>query len=324
MSSRGSTSPPYTMSSMIIYAIWSSPEKALTLPEICCTLESMFHLYDGNDRVWYDKVRNALSKYSHFIKMDHSRSARGKLWTVDLALVPLTSFRKQTTRKDSFSDWPNLLHQYLGVPEIELRGVVSTSATSASVQPSRVVTSGLSFGIDRILNMSPRSTKHSPSPIVSVPCEDFNTSCDSFCSVFDSTFEDSDILSRDSVHELSYSSIERCRGYSDVSSSQDVQDFGHSTRIHSDTSIVSLEVPCSPIEPELSQDDIFAGVDELQSMLEPDDVIDFAPSGDFGVVSPAESHSLSALESIMDFVIPTQCSGDLFSEFEPYLRDFSD
>ncbi|XP_062614585.1 forkhead box protein J2-like [Saccostrea cucullata] len=322
MSARVSTSPPYTMSSMIIYAIWSSPQKAMTLSEICRTLESMFHLYDGNDRVWYDKVRNALSKYSHFIKMDHPRSTRGKLWTVDLALVPLTSFRKQTTKRDSFDDWPNHLHQYLGVPEIDLREVVSTDATSACVQPSSVVSSGLSFGIDRILNMSPKSTKHSPKP--STPCEDFNTSCDSFCSVFDSTFEDSDMLSRDSVHELSYSSIERCRGYSDASSSQDIQDFGHSTRILSDTSIVSLEVPCSPIEPELSQEDIFAGVDELQSMLEPDDVIDFAPAGDFGVVLPAESHSLSALESIMDFVIPTQCSGDLFSEFEPYLRDLSD
>lgn len=86
--------------------------------------------------------------------------------------------------------------------------------------------------------------------------------------------------------------------------------------------MVSLDASCSPIEPELSQEDIFAGVEELQSLLEPDDVIDFAPSEDSVIVSPADSYSLSALELIADFVI--QSPGDFIKEFEPYLRELSD
>ncbi|XP_048739629.2 forkhead box protein H1-like [Ostrea edulis] len=322
MSSRGSSFPPYTMSSMIIYAIWYSPRKALTLTEICSALESMFQLYDGNDKVWYDKVRNALRKYDHFIKSDHPNSSRKKQWSVDISLVPNTSFRKQTTRKETFDNWPNRLHQYLCLPEIELPEVVPSCVTPCT-QPPQVKSSGLSFGIDRILSMSPRSAKQRSVVDVSAPRDNHNTTCDSFCSVFDSTNEDSDFLSRDSVHEVSIScsSMEKFRGDSDASSSHDIHDFGHSTRILSDASIVSLDAPCSPIEPELSLSDIFAGVDELQSILEPDDVMDFIPSEEFGAVSPAESHNLSALESIADFLIPTQCSGDFIEDFGPYLRD---
>lgn len=109
-----------------------------------------------------------------------------------------------------------------------------------------------------------------------------------------------------------------------MSSSKDIHEFGHSTRIFSDSSFVSLDAPCSPIEPELSQEDIFAGVEELKSLLEPDDVIDFAPSDDSVNISPADSYSLSALDTIADFVISTQCPGYFFMEFEPYLRDLSD
>nr|XP_034306826.1 uncharacterized protein LOC105324497 [Crassostrea gigas] len=301
MSSREATLPPYTMSSMVIYAIHCSPQKALTLSEICMSLEAMFHVYGGNDKAWYNKVRNVLSKNTHFVKMRHPNNSGKSLWTVDLSLVPLTSFRKQTTRKESHNGWPNLLHQYLGVLEIELRGVVSSQ---------------LSFGIDRILSMSPRTSK-TPTADDSILDEDACSACDSFYSVFDTTYDESD-----SVHGICYSSMERFRGYSDVSSSKDIHEFGHSTRIVSDSSMVSLDAPCSPIEPELSQEDIFAGVEELQSLLEPEDVIDFAPSDDSVIVSPADSYSLSALESIADFVI--QCPGDFLQEFEPYLRDLSD
>ena len=316
MSFREATLPPYTMSSMVIYAIQCSPQKALALSEICTSLEAMFHVYGGNDKAWYNKVRNVLSKNTHFVKMRHPNNSGKRLWTVDLSLVPLTSFRKQTTRKESHNGWPNLLHQYLGVPEIELRGVVSSSTASGIERTISVVSSQLSFGIDRILSMSPRPSK-TPTADDSILDEDACSACDSFYSVFDTTYDESD-----SFHGICYSSMERFQGYSDVSSSKDIHQLRHSTRIVSDSSMVSLDAPCSPIEPELSQEDIFAGVEELQSLLEPEDVIDFAPSDDSVILSPADSYSLSALESIADFVI--QCPGDFLQEFEPYLRDLSD
>lgn len=174
----------------------------------------MFYVYDGNDdKAWYDKVRNVLSKNNHFVRMRHPNNSRKSLWTVDLSLVPLTSFRNQTTRKETHSAWPNLLHQYLGVPEIELCGVVSSSAFSENKQPNSVLSSQLSFGIDRILSMSPRTSK-TPTADDSSLFENACSACDSFYSVFDFTYDESD-----SVHGICYSSIERFRGYSDASSS---------------------------------------------------------------------------------------------------------
>lgn len=88
MSSRETTLPLYTMSSMVIYAIQCSPQKGLTLSEICVSLEAMFHVMAATTKL--GTTRSVTPLKEHPLRQDEA-SQQQRQESVDRRPVPCSS-----------------------------------------------------------------------------------------------------------------------------------------------------------------------------------------------------------------------------------------
>ncbi|XP_061175595.1 forkhead box protein H1-like [Saccostrea echinata] len=114
--------PPYPYTGMVIHAIYSAPEKCLTLSGVNHKLEEMFDFFKGSYKGWKDSVRHNLSHNACFVKGGRSVNpdSKGNLWHVDISKAPMNCFKLQDTPVARQGNWAQDLHVQLGVPEIHV------------------------------------------------------------------------------------------------------------------------------------------------------------------------------------------------------------
>ncbi|XP_022314590.2 uncharacterized protein LOC111119070 [Crassostrea virginica] len=114
--------PPYPYTGMIIHAIDSTTEKALTLTGIINKLKEMFVFFKGSYTGWKDSVRHNLSHNACFVKGERctQSDSKGNLWHVDISRAPINCFKLQDTPVAREGHWAQDLHVQLGLPEIHI------------------------------------------------------------------------------------------------------------------------------------------------------------------------------------------------------------
>nr|QFR36444.1 hypothetical protein [Mizuhopecten yessoensis] len=112
--------PPYSYAGMIIVAIMTSPNKMLSLSEIHDYLRNMFDFFKQPYLGWKDSVRHNLSHCKCFVKGGKTADGRNNLWTVNMAEVTPSLFRRQQTAIAKDGNYAEDLHDELQVPRIDI------------------------------------------------------------------------------------------------------------------------------------------------------------------------------------------------------------
>ncbi|XP_062602501.1 forkhead box protein J3-like [Saccostrea cucullata] len=167
--------PPYPYTGMVIHAIYSAPEKCLTLSGVSHKLQEMFDFFKGTYKGWKDSVRHNLSHNACFVKGGRSTDpdSKGNLWYVDISKAPLNCFKLQDTPVARRGNWAQDLHVQLGVPEIHVpskKRTVSadTRELSCVVNRDRNETSSV-YSDDVFSSSSPESDSSYPVPLSITP-----------------------------------------------------------------------------------------------------------------------------------------------------------
>ena len=117
--------PPYRYLGLIIYAIHSSPGKALILGSIHSWFRQNFEFFRGKYTGWKDSVRHTLSSSRCFYKetrdpLPGQIKKPQNYWKVDLSMVTDDVFRLQENQLGKTGHFAPTIHEELGIPPIQL------------------------------------------------------------------------------------------------------------------------------------------------------------------------------------------------------------
>ncbi|EEB07934.1 meiotic forkhead transcription factor Mei4 [Schizosaccharomyces japonicus yFS275] len=152
------TRPSFSFSALIAMALVSSPERKLSLRDICAWIRDKFTYYRDNESNWSNSIRHNLSLNKAFIKIakPKEKTGKGHYWTVDPAYVnSLFSATTGSVTRGRTNPLPHCTST-----------VTSTSTTSSSSIPSSYHSDHVPTPAEILEQAASSASTESPGPTI--------------------------------------------------------------------------------------------------------------------------------------------------------------
>ncbi|KAL4235404.1 Forkhead box [Mactra antiquata] len=113
--------PPYSYTGLIATVIMNSKNGSLSLTDIQEGMSELFPFFRGSYQGWKDSVRNYLTKFSCFVKVQNGLFGHNThLWTVDKTKLTLKMFKRQERKNVERGDYKATIQEQLNLPPIQI------------------------------------------------------------------------------------------------------------------------------------------------------------------------------------------------------------